>query len=645
MATKVQSKTCFSSSMMDLNNGLCNGMWDLYRNGMTSVAERSQCYDPFLMRQQMDGCTGYSKEQMKQTILKQDSIFRHQVQELHRLYKRQRDLMNELTRKEHCKVTMLDEAPKSSHFLSQVLSQKVIDLELPAGVDGDNVGKQPVQSVHSLADLNEPIKVEEASFAASIISNNSGQCVTKNGIFSHQSNLLQVEPKKTLEHLSRKRTLFGIELSESSHSPSFDSSQSSSWDLNSSTPNYNRWMGLSDTTRKIPEAFSSNKRAISSSRFMTSSHQNGVTDGKKNHENLEKQLPHWLMATKGKETTLYQMNLDSLQHHSQQFFKKAETTKDTNGPKVTKILGVPIINAPSNSKDSVKESVKSNHVSELRHHIDLNLTFDEEEDPSSTSYIPEAVVKIATMEIDLEAPAALEPETDDTHEEHVKAAAEAIISISSFEEPQAADTLLMWFSDLIESSESTDNNSLKVHGKDSIPQGMDYFEYMTLNLQETEEENICYAPMIMEEKEEEECLLKKRATRKGQGKRGRQKKDFQRDVLPGIVSLSRREVTEDLQTFEEAFTGIGVSWQSSFSKRKAAGKNGRGRRRLVVPTPRSHTPPPPSPPPPAAVEQTVCREVAMEEKSLLSRWGKRTRRLPRQRCQNGGSHHSLALKC
>lgn len=104
-------------------------------------------------------------------------------------------------------------------------------------------------------------------------------------------------------------------------------------------------------------------------------------------------------------------------------------------------------------------------------------------------------------------------------------------------------------------------------------------------------------------------------------------------------------MTEDLQIFEEAFTGIGVSWQSSFSKRKAAGKNGRGRRRLVVPTPRSHTPPPPSPPPPAAVEQTVCREVAMEEKSLLSGWGKRTRRLPRQRCQNGGSHQSLALKC
>ncbi|GKG45966.1 hypothetical protein Tco_0498412, partial [Tanacetum coccineum] len=48
--------------------------------------------------------------------------------------------------------------------------------------------------------------------------------------------------------------------------------------------------------------------------------------------------------------------------------------------------------------------------------------------------IPESVVKIATMEIDLEAPIALEPETDDTHEDIIRAVVEAIISISSFKE-------------------------------------------------------------------------------------------------------------------------------------------------------------------------------------------------------------------
>nr|GEV43733.1 hypothetical protein [Tanacetum cinerariifolium] len=61
--------------------------------------------------------------------------------------------LNELTRKERCNVTMLTEAPTSSHFLSQLLSRKVIELELPADVDGDTEGKQPVQNVQNFTYL------------------------------------------------------------------------------------------------------------------------------------------------------------------------------------------------------------------------------------------------------------------------------------------------------------------------------------------------------------------------------------------------------------------------------------------------------------------------------------------------------------
>ncbi|GJY84490.1 hypothetical protein Tco_0497866 [Tanacetum coccineum] len=66
---------------------------------------------------------------------------------------------------------MLTEAPTSSHFLSQLLSRKVVDLELPADVDGDTEGKQPLQNVQNFTDLNKHIQVEEASFSASIINN------------------------------------------------------------------------------------------------------------------------------------------------------------------------------------------------------------------------------------------------------------------------------------------------------------------------------------------------------------------------------------------------------------------------------------------------------------------------------------------
>lgn len=72
MATKVQAKY-FPGSMMDLNNGLYNVMWDPYHD------DRNQGYNSFLMSQTMDGYLGYPKEQMRQTILKQESIFRHQV--------------------------------------------------------------------------------------------------------------------------------------------------------------------------------------------------------------------------------------------------------------------------------------------------------------------------------------------------------------------------------------------------------------------------------------------------------------------------------------------------------------------------------------------------------------------------------------
>ncbi|XP_071706607.1 uncharacterized protein [Rutidosis leptorrhynchoides] len=636
MATKVQSKTQFPGSMMDLNNGLCNGMWDSYHRERT---ERTPLYDPYLNRQTMNGYNKYPKEQMRQTIMKQESIFRHQLQELHRLHKKQCDLMNEFTMKRRCNSTMPENAPNlgqvSSWITKEMHGQRtVIDLELPADVAEEHVGKKPVENVHNLsasrvinlADLNEPIVGEEKSFSASLANKSSDQTQDLSARSNSSLWYLQTEPKQTYERLPIKRTIFGVELCESNHKPSFDSAQD----------NHNLSISSFGALRQIREDFVSDKRAnFSNLIFMT----NGINSSEKKNE--ENGLPSWLTKTKQKETTLYQMNLDSLQQNSQQFFKKAEKIQTDDSHEITKIFGVPLI----------KETHKKKSISKLRHQIDLNLSFDDEDEvPSSTQCIPEAVVKIASMEIDLEAPAALKTEKAyifiDAHEELVKAAAEAIMSISVdetsqlHEEEQSADTLLTWLADVIASGESVGKDSVN-NDEVRVPGGVDYFEYMTLNLQTSTEERFEYkaAEVVMEDKEEDESLLRKRVTRKGQGKRGRQRKDFQRDVLPGIVSLSRREVSEDFLTFEEAFSCIGLSWQS---KRKGGGKNGRGRRQWADPCP---LPPLPQPPVVAvADERSVCRQIALEEKSLGG-WGKRTRRLPRQRCQNGGNHHSFALKC
>ncbi|KAK9067200.1 hypothetical protein SSX86_014525 [Deinandra increscens subsp. villosa] len=694
MGAKVQSKTYFPGSMTDLNNGFHNGVWDLYHGDKSHkipTPGNSQHYDYFLTTQAMDGYNGHPKEQIRQTILKHESIFKHQIQELHRLYKRQKDLMN----------PMPTEPLKLGHFVNQVpfdvskelhvfpssfplmnsgysrastlgndntfplmdsikgkgtlqefspliskcgaFGRRVIDLESPAEVDASNKGK-----LFNLADLNEPIQVEERETAFS-------------AIFSKKvkTNRFVEEPQK--RESSTKRTLFGIEIGERNHTPSLVLP----W--RNTTFQHNNWLNSFSSSSQTQGFFDGNSRSTTKYRgqneFVDFGFLSGISskdsvadnvdeisarekhrflDMWKNHETPEQKLPHWLTTKpclqteqiKTKETKVHHINLDSLQNHSQQFFKKTDNAEsnDTRQCKkgkldstqsITKILGVPIIDKKVDNGCESKD---------IKHHIDLNLSLDEEDGSPAAPSFPESVVKIATMEIDLEAPAVTESDPDDgsmdnTHMELVKGAAEAILSISS-SQPPSSDTLL-WFAEVITS------NSFKKN-KDVVPEGMDYFEYMTLKLEDTQEKHYTYNPTIVEEqKEDEDGPLLKRTARKGQGRRGRLRKDFQKDILPSLVSLSRREVTEDLQIFEEALSATGVSWQSSSSKRKAAARNGRGKRRLVAAEPPSSD---------LAAAAGGSMEISLEKS--LEGWGRRTRRLPRQRCQNGGNHNqSFALKC
>ncbi|XP_071711226.1 uncharacterized protein [Rutidosis leptorrhynchoides] len=646
MGAKVQTKTFFSGSMMDLNNSFHNGVRDPYhddRSHRISNPVNSQQFDYFLTSQAMDGYNGYGKEQIKQTILKHETIFRHQLQELHRLYKRQRDLMNPV-------------ATKMSQFGSDIYKERPFLASNFSPIDSSfsrastsltNITFSPVDSikgkttfkdfnpevdtsnkrnVFSLADLNEPIHADETAFAT---------------LFYHKNRL---GPQK--KDSSAKRTLFGVDISERNHAQSFVSP----WKNTNSSVYHNNWPNSSNSTSQNTGLFTSNSRLTTNPVRQTSfsfedrsvREKNKFLDMWKNETPVQT-LPHWLTPKpclpnehlKSKQTSVHHINLNSLQNDSHLFFKKTEMkegsgthvfkkVKTDENENITKILGVPIVESRCESKKTVEENGKKKHVSD----IDLNLSLDEEDVLAS---LPESVVKIATMEIDLEAPAVLESDTDpdpvdgsmdNTHLELVNNAAEAIVSISRSE--PSADKLL-WFAEVITSTIKE----------------MDYFEYMTLQLEEeTEEVYDNYKPIKMEDpKEETSGSLLKRTRRIGQGKRGRQKRDFQKDILPSIVSLSRREVTEDLQIFEEALSATGVSWQSNWTKRKSA----RGRRRLVVADTLCDLPPPSTPPSVAAAE-SICRELSLEKN--LGGWGRRTRRLPRQRCKNGGKHNSSpVLKC
>ncbi|KAF3444815.1 hypothetical protein FNV43_RR14508 [Rhamnella rubrinervis] len=318
-----------------------------------------------------------------------------------------------------------------------------------------------------------------------------------------------------------------------------------------------------------------------------------------------------------------------------------------------------------------------NDRTDLRNQIDLNKCITEEEGQLT----PTSPVVKTTTGIDLEA--TVDSEIGISHgidsldrckgpqdlavcdsmllgERPERVAAEALVAISSSHtcdlQDNAAHDLqenhtchqseasqsdsLHWFADIISSFKDDNENEMQT-GKgsacdeESIPDGIDYFEYMTLNLTETEVDDICHEHQNLDNPKEEEPLP--RRPRRGQARRGRQRKDFQRDILPGIASLSRNEVTEDLQTIEGIIRATGGTWQSSLATRNAGkGGGGRGRRRTGCSAPSTLV---------AAVcqqqiQQSNCREVGGEDRSLTG-WGKRTRRPPRQRCSLNNSPVSL----
>ncbi|KAF5203100.1 putative T-box transcription factor [Thalictrum thalictroides] len=312
-------------------------------------------------------------------------------------------------------------------------------------------------------------------------------------------------------------------------------------------------------------------------------------------------------------------------------------------------------------------------LSSVKHNFNLNSCADEEE-PCTYSLRRETI----RIEIDLEAlpvPEASEvmsPEEkshldqleisaqssqvklQDQSEELARNVAEAIVTFSSScfnyhseglaRQPSktSLDDSLRWFADVVSSqTEGVGGaNEVIMREKDSgeddelSSNSSDYFETMTLKLTETKEDDYFSKPWEPEPlNEEEACVsaLVPTRRRRGQARRGRQRRDFQRDILPGLASLSRHEVSEDIQVIGGLMRATGHSWQTGVAKRNAA-RNGwaRGRRRTRNVAPAVAATIVCSPP----RQQANNSELGLEERSLTG-WGKTTRRPRRQRLAAG----------
>ncbi|MCE3216166.1 hypothetical protein HAX54_005186 [Datura stramonium] len=310
------------------------------------------------------------------------------------------------------------------------------------------------------------------------------------------------------------------------------------------------------------------------------------------------------------------------------------------------------------------ETEKETKAAITRNSFDLNSCITEDEDPF---FVESNNVNARTViEIDLEAPPVLETELDklseekdkqnetslqlpehkpeQTQDEVVRVAAEAIVAISSSSQTDQISSdpsdgplgSLGWFVGVVISFEcELESKSKEIIVEDAVivarpttTMEMDYFEAMTLQLEETKEQDYLPKPFVPEVQPVEDAgttSLTNR-TRRGHGRWGRQRRDFQRDILPGLASLSRHEVTEDIQTFGELMRATGHSWNSG-SKRRNGTRNGgtRGRRRMVIETTPLSSP----------LKQKLSNIVSSLEDKSLTGWGKTTRRPRRQRCPGG----------
>ncbi|XP_010523480.1 PREDICTED: uncharacterized protein LOC104801814 [Tarenaya hassleriana] len=208
---------------------------------------------------------------------------------------------------------------------------------------------------------------------------------------------------------------------------------------------------------------------------------------------------------------------------------------------------------------------------------------------------------------------------------------------------EAFENILQWFAETIH-AHGERNLDQKLDTSSSSTGEVDYFELMTLKLPEVTEDEYMPKPSVPEDLELVEpsrpASITGQRPRRGNTRRGRQRLDFQRDILPGLTSLSRHEVTEDIQTFDGFMRAMGITWTSSLARRKTGST--RGRKRLVAAANPPSLPPTRNPST-SSIQQHLTNnnnssngnmETGLEDRSLGG-WGKMTRRPRRQRCCAG----------
>ncbi|XP_078178044.1 uncharacterized protein LOC144572367 [Carex rostrata] len=422
-----------------------------------------------------NGYTCYDKEMLKQTILQHEATFRKQVNELHRLYKKQKDLMENYQRP---------------------------DLDKPEGL------------MWKIQHQNNSIEKPFAEFVTG--------APTRNGNAGLDLN----EPGIDCSEVERSSVNFAGFQGITEEGTSMNNSYNAPGDIT------NGWKFIKGEI---------NGRDMNGMDFFYPSTNSKKANGfLSQHENNMATSPWLKQEQTNNHASIPVCNTPD-----------APNTRSISENRCIRDLDLNLNDSLPEEEPQIISFSKTE-----RNFIDLNDSLPWTDDigsPSEVSARPTGVqIGVAKhgFVIDLEALPACEEEVL-LHDSHATAAAEAILAISASVPPNQNSTdTLAWFANVATS------NSIEISSETELDVSSDEgsvesFEALALKLEETKLEEGYHdcANSKMHEVEMQDvatALTTRALPRRG---RRRQKKDFQKDILPGLVHLKKREVTEDLQIF------------------------------------------------------------------------------------------------
>ncbi|XP_074316420.1 uncharacterized protein LOC141652727 [Silene latifolia] len=541
------------------------------------------------------------KELVRQTMVMHEATFKDQVQELHRLYRRQRELMTEIKSKE-LNLSHMQFVARSSNSSSTILSSsfrdnpcikvtktvihvasqndehvdeypfskgrkiggKLLDLELPGEVYIDS------DDWESLGDARYAEGLTSASFPPSELSK---LIVEADGVDCMASRVKTQLNDDSLTNINLEKKHGLLETKPEVHISSSDKKPLCTLEkglLIQALPSFN-----GDFSRKkvklnhrskgyVGKKFDagSSSGSCSEPKLESVACMSSITSVHLNYVNGSSSIDLNSPFFEAPEVDPFNGKTlvdNAKQNEIRSFDSLAGGTARKN--KRFKVIDINLPCDPTTDDEPVPESALTGH--DFRDSAKINLNISTRDDENA-------------LGIDLEAPSSPQveegPPPKGNSEENwaeipgelAQIAAEAIISMSCktrlFSETKdwqncgISDSWnLKWFAELVTSVSTELDNEI------------DDFEAMNLNLPEIKPEEYLSGNHIEISSQ----------TRKGRTKRSK-RKDFQREVLPALASLSRVEVTEDIQIIEGLMEAAGTPWHLRSRRACRMGRKPRG---------------------------------------------------------------------